>query len=307
MKRILVTGGAGFIGSKVSDNLVNDGYEVFTIDNLSTGYEENLPSKVKFIEGDCSDNQLTDQLLKYQFDSIIHIAGQSSGEISFEDPERDLRDNALSTLNLLNFATKNNCRKFIYASTMSVYGDVPNHIINESNETKPLSMYAVGKLASENYLRIYHNLGIRTVSLRLFNVYGPGQNMQNLKQGMISIYLSQVINDKKIVVKGSPDRFRDFVYIDDVVKVFNFFNKEYDFKSYENFNISTGIKTEVKELLEKINSKLQSRVPVSFKQGTLGDQFGIYGDNSKLLIKMKNFTFMSLDEGLNEFLEFLEI
>ena len=111
MKRILVTGGAGFIGSKVSDNLVNDGYEVFTIDNLSTGYEENLPSRVKFIEGDCSDNQLTDQLLKYQFDSIIHIAGQSSGEISFEDPERDLRDNALSTLNLLNFATKNNCKK----------------------------------------------------------------------------------------------------------------------------------------------------------------------------------------------------
>lgn len=308
MNKILVTGGAGFIGSKVAANLIEEGYEVHTIDNLSTGQENNLPNGIKFYKGDCSDEKLTNKLLKKnQFDSVLHIAGQSSGEISFEDPEKDLRDNVLSTLNLLKFAKENGCHKFIYASTMSVYGNVKNKIINEFDETKPLSMYAVGKLASENYLRIYNSLGIQTVSLRLFNVYGPGQNMQNLKQGMISIYLSQAINDNRIEVKGSPDRFRDFVYIDDVVDIFNFFNNQYKFDNYENLNVCTGIKTKVSHLLKTINSKIKSEVPISYIDGTPGDQFGIYGDNSKLLHLMKDFSFTTLDKGLDSFIKSLNI
>ena len=300
--KILVTGGGGFIGSCVCSHMIEKGYEVHTIDNLSTGYKENIPQKVKFIQGDCSDAIITKKL-DADYQAILHIAGQSSGEISFDSPEIDLKSNTLSTLNLLNFAKQIKCKKFIYASTMSVYGDVEDRKINEEDLTKPLSMYAVGKLASENYLKLFSNLNIEPVSLRLFNVYGPGQNLENLKQGMVSIFLAQAIKNNEIVVKGKPDRFRDLVYIDDVVNVFDYFLHDYQYKKFENFNICSGKKTEVGALLKKIIELLKKEITVKFTKGTPGDQFGIYGDNSKFMSLVKDFRFTDIDEGLKKFID----
>ena len=204
MASFLVTGAAGFIGGALAKRLIEHGNKVITIDNLTTGFRESIPEGVIFIEGNCQDESIINQLNSYQFDAIFHIAGQSSGEISFEDPVYDLQTNAQSTLLLLKYALKTNCKKFIYASTMSVYGDQPDIPITEEASTLPKSFYAVGKLASEHYLDIYSKYSIDIVALRLFNVYGPGQNMENLKQGMISILLAQALSNKHILIKGGP-------------------------------------------------------------------------------------------------------
>ena len=172
----------------LSQRLLEDNNTVTTIDNLSSGFIDNIPDGVRFIKGDCYDKKSIDKLKNEKFDMIFHIAGQSSGEISFEDPEYDLKTNTLSTLMLLNYSVKTKCRNFIYASTMSVYGDHPNKKISEDDKAIPKSFYAIEKLASEQYLKLYSKYNIKISCLRLFNVYGPGQNMFNLKQGMISIF-----------------------------------------------------------------------------------------------------------------------
>ena len=280
MKVYLVTGAAGFIGGAVAKRLINEGNQVITIDNLSTGYEEVIPKGVEFYKGDCQDYEVIKQLEDYSFDAIFHIAGQSSGEISFDDPVYDLQTNAQSTLLLLNLALKTDCKKFIYASTMSVYGDKPDVPISEETVLKPKSFYGVGKVASENYMRIYQDYGINNTALRLFNVYGPGQNMQNLRQGMVSIFIAQAIEAKHILVKGSQKRFRDFIFIDDVVEAFiSTLNKNSD--QFDILNIATGVKTTVLKLINEIIENLPYCVKIEYKGSTAGDQFGITGNINK--------------------------
>ena len=279
-KQYLVTGAAGFIGAAVAQKLLEFGNKVITIDNLSTGKLERVPENVELIEGSVFDKQVIDKLNGRCFDAIIHIAGQSSGEVSFENPVYDLQTNCQSTLLLLDYARKTGCKKFLYASTMSVYGDHTPPECSESTELLPKSFYAVGKLASEHYMRIYsQQFDMACTALRLFNTYGVGQNMSNLKQGMASIYLAMAINRHIITVKGSKDRFRDFVYIDDVVDAFlKALARE---RGYDSFNICTGRAITVEQVIKTITSRLPGPINVTYTDGTPGDQFGIYGNNSK--------------------------
>ena len=190
---------------------------------------------------------------------------------------------------------------------MSVYGNVGSDLIDESHSTQPLSMYAVGKLASENYLRLFERYGIDSVSLRLFNIYGPGQNMSNLRQGLASIYIAQAIDLGKIEVKGSPDRFRDLVFVDDVVWVIGKC-MEQDFKGSEVYNVCTGVKTKVTDLVNLIKRKLGNEsLPVSYIKGTPGDQFGIVGNNSKLKSFLGVIEFTNLDIGISKFISSIAI
>jgi len=297
MANYLVTGAAGFIGAALAQRLINENHVVVTIDNLSTGFESNIPKQAEFIKGDCGDPAIYNQLPGYSYDAIIHIAGQSSGEISFDDPIYDIRTNAESTVLLLQFALKNQCKRFIYASTMSVYGVHPEVPIGESAHCNPESFYGVAKLASEQYLRIYQQYGIDSTSLRLFNVYGPGQNLENLRQGMVSIFLAQLMNNNHIHVKGSRERFRDFIYIDDVVE--GFISCLGNEKTYgKNINIATGIKTTVEELIGLLIKVSGSNVTVQYEGSTPGDIHGIYGDthNMHTLLGLKNC--MVLEDGL---------
>jgi UDP-glucose 4-epimerase len=295
MKKYLVTGAAGFIGSALAKNLVAAGNEVFTIDNLATGYRSNIPEGVHFIEGNVHDKAIIDQLENIKLDAIFHIAGQSSGEISFENPVYDLQTNTQSTLLLLDYSRKSGCTKFIYASTMSVYGDQDILPVKEEFSPNPKSFYAVGKLASENYLKIFSEFGINCTAIRLFNVYGPGQNMDNLKQGMISIFLAQALNEAKITVKGSTERFRDFVYIDDVV---NAFVKALECKDgYQVVNIASGVKTTVAQVLESIENEFENKLEIAIQGGTQGDQFGIYADTTKARLVLNWEPKMNFREG----------
>lgn len=297
--KYLVTGAAGFIGGGIAQRLIDEGHEVVTIDNLSTGIRERVPEKCKFIEGDVSEPSVIAELDNERFDAILHIAGQSSGEVSFDDPIYDLHTNTQSTILLLKYAAETGCKKFIYASSMSVYGEQDPPLCSETTGTIPKSFYAVGKLASENYMRIYaDNAGIACTALRFFNVYGVGQNMANMRQGMASIYLSMAIRDKHIHVKGSKDRFRDFVYIDDVIDaVLLSLGRN---KGYEFYNVCTGVATKVETVVETILSQLPFAVSVEYSGSTPGDQFGIYGTNEKISESLGWKHKYSFDEGMNK-------
>ena len=293
----LVTGAAGFIGSAIARRLIEEGNTCTTIDNLFTGNIDNIPQGCVFIQGDVSDSKVIDRLYNQNFDAIIHIAGQSSGEISFDDPVYDLHTNSQSTLLLLKYAKETGCKKFIYASSMSVYGDHNPPLCSENTETVPKSFYAVGKLASENYMRIYSEFGIACTALRFFNVYGEGQNLDNLRQGMASIFLAMALKNRHIHVKGSKDRFRDFVYIDDVVDaVVKSLNR---IQGYDVFDVCTGVPTKVEDVIYQIVTRLPYDVSVEYSGGTPGDQFGIYGDNSKIKKELGWNPKFSFDEGMS--------
>lgn len=303
-KNILLTGAAGFIGSSLAHALVNLGHKITTIDNLSTGYESNIPMKAEFIKGDCQDPAIIQRLKEYKFDVIYHIAGQSSGEVSFESPVYDLQTNAQSTLQLLQLALEVGCSKFIYASTMSVYGDSTELPIKEPSRLQPKSFYGVGKVASEHYMRIFSaQYGISTAALRLFNVYGPGQNLENLKQGMVSIFVAQAFKNKKIHVKGSPSRFRDFIYIDDVVNAFIKTESVMQMRNHIVFNVCTGKKTTVRELIDSITTRFVDDIPVTYEGSTPGDQFGIYGDPTLMRDYLGHWEMTIFDIGMKKFIQ----
>ena len=299
MASYLVTGVAGFLGAALSQKLLQQGHGVVGIDNLSTGYLESVPQGCDFYQGDCQDASLYDRLPAIAYDAIYHIAGQSSAEVSFEDPVYDLQTNTQSTLLLLQFAIKTGCQRFLFASSMSVYGDAGDRPMLETDFCVPKSFYAVGKLASEQYLSIYESKGVHCTSLRICNLYGPGQNMNNLKQGMVSIYLSHAINNKKILVKGSADRFRDFLYIDDIVETF--LHCEKNANTYGRIiNAGTGVKTTIATLLEKMQAQLPFSVAVEFAGNTPGDQFGVYGNTAAMAALINYQPEHNLDEGLKQ-------
>jgi UDP-glucose 4-epimerase len=305
MSRYIVTGGAGFIGAAVTAKLIARGDQVLIIDNLSTGSISQIPKGADFIEANCQDASLYAQVPRYEYDAIFHIAGQSSGEISFDDPIYDLQTNTQSTLLLLEFAKQVKCSRFIYASTMSVYGDQEDFPISETVAAQPKSFYGVGKLASEHYMSIYRQYGIESIALRLFNVYGPGQNMKNLRQGMVSIYLAQAFSDHKISIKGSANRFRDFIYIDDVVDAFLHF-ESIPFNEELIFNIGTGVRTTVSELIDNISKLLPFPVEILYEGNTPGDIFGIRANCERARSKVGWIAKTPLSAGLKSMISWAQ-
>ena len=301
MRPILVTGVAGFIGSHVARRLAANGQKVVGVDDLSMGHRSNVPREIDFVEGDLSKTATYDALPK-EIDHVLHLAGQSSGEISFDDPVADLEKNTVSTLRLVDYVTRANASKVVYASSMSVYGDVPDGPIAEDHVARPLSCYGVGKLAAENYLKVFAR---RTPSLsfRMFNVYGPGQDMSNLRQGMISIYVAQALANNHIVVKGSFDRFRDFVYVDDVVDAWELASRA-TLEGAQVVNLGTGVRTTVRDVLDMIVAAMPG-VTIEQSDPTPGDQMGIYCDNSRLKTVLGKRDFVTLGDGLQRFVSSL--
>jgi UDP-glucose 4-epimerase len=297
MGKILITGVAGFIGSYVATRFLQEGYSVVGVDDLSSGRIENVPAGVEFLQGDLAQAS-TIASLPSDCRKVLHLAGQSSGEISFDDPVADLEKNTISTMNLIRYGIDNQVERMVYASSMSVYGAVENKPISENHGCSPLSCYGVGKHAAEEYLRVYQSK-LPSTSLRMFNVYGPGQDLSNLRQGMVSIYLAQALNGGRIEVKGSTDRFRDLIYIDDVVEAW-FRASTYPVAIGKTFNVGTGVRTTVGELLEQV-CRL---IPGSsyFVQGaTPGDQSGIFADVSELKSCLGLASFTPLNVGLQKF------
>lgn len=219
----LVTGGAGFIGSNLCEALLEMGYTVRCLDNLSTGFLKNIESflvhpKFTFIEGDITDYQTCLQVTE-GVDYVLHQAAWGSVPRSIEMPLFYERNNVLGTLNMMEASRQNEVKKFVYASSSSVYGDESNLPKKEGREGNLLSPYALTKRANEEYGRLYHNLyGLQTYGLRYFNVFGKRQNPDGVYAAVIPKWINQLLHDEIPVIHGDGKQSRDFTYIENVIE-----------------------------------------------------------------------------------------
>ena len=293
--KILVTGGGGFVGNHLAHKLKDLGHEVLVNDfsNKVLG----CLTEFDVFDFDLSEYEHFKHLPK-DIDVIYHIAAQTSGYIGLVNPELDVDWNMKGTLNVCRFAKEIGVKKVIYTSSMAVYGE--GDFFKETDEINPISHYGVSKLCGELYLKQYEQYGIDYTIFRLFNVYGYGQDMENLNQGMVSIYLAQSLKSKTVEVKGSFDRYRDFVYVDDVVSAL-ILGLEPKTNS-EIYNVATKIKTTVRELLDLIFDAHDDSD--SFEAKNIGqydgDQDGNTGDNGKLK-KLGWKPTMKLKDGIKKF------
>jgi UDP-glucose 4-epimerase len=278
--RYVVTGAAGFIGSHIARRLREDGHDVVILDNLTTGFRSNVPDGCELFELDIADGRALDSVPEMHCDAVLHLAAQSSGEISHDDPLLDLRTNTFGTLQLLHWARRRGIERFLYASSMTVYGLIDELPIREDARFTPHSFYGIHKLASEHYVEHFAKAGMRTTVLRMFNVFGPGQNLANMKQGMVSIYLASMLRSGRVLVKGSKDRFRDFIDIDDVVSAW-IAALQSPAAWGRTYNVGRGMPVTVEKLLSELEAAggyAPGTLPIEYAAGTPGDQFGVYAD-----------------------------
>lgn len=278
-RRALVTGGAGFIGGRLAHALLAEGWEVDVADDLSSGSPANIPSGAELIEVDLGARGATARLPAARYDAICHLAGQSSGEKSFDHPEHDLDANARSTVALAAWARERRIPLLVQASSMGVYGDVQSHPVGEDTQPQPCSFYGASKLAAEHALAIAPD--VRAISLRMFSIYGPGQDLTEMRQGMVSIFLAMALRGDSIEVRGPLDRVRDFVYIDDCVEAWlrALASREADGA----FNVGTGIGTSIRSLISLMLELLGAvdHPVVELDSRTPGDQFALSASTSR--------------------------
>jgi dTDP-glucose 4,6-dehydratase len=301
---ILVTGGAGFIGSHIVDRLLDEGFEVRVLDNLSTGDEMNLAAhqnkkSFQFIEGDIRNCDLVEKTVK-GVDAVIHEAALVSVTRSVENPLLSHEINLLGTVNLLKACKEAHVKRFVLASSCAVYGDtetLPNH---ENLEPKPLSPYAAHKLAAEKYAQKFYKVhGLETVSLRYFNVYGPRQKYGPYS-GVISILINRLLNDEPPTIYGDGMQTRDFVNVKDVVEA-NMLALSKQEAVGEVFNISTGKAVTINKLTETIQKIMdKTNLEPVHAEARQGDIKHSYGDITKAKRKLGYKPKVQLEEGLKE-------
>ncbi len=249
--KILVTGGAGFIGSHIAEYFSSEGYDVTILDNLATGHLHNIPNSdnVTFIEGDICNPATVAEAVR-GIDYVFHHAALVSVPLSCQNPVDAFRINTLGTLNVLQKSLDAGVKKVIIASSAAVYGNNPILPKREDMIPEPASPYAISKLDCEYLARMFYNdHGLRTTCLRYFNVYGPRQDPNSAYAAAIPIFLSRVREGKDLVIYGDGGQTRDFVHVSDVVRA-NVAAMEHG--DGEVFNVATGASVTILELAEAI-------------------------------------------------------
>lgn len=244
--KILITGGAGFIGSNIVDRLISDNYKVTIVDNLSSGRKENINSLAKFYKCDIRDCKIMDIFKDESPDIVIHNAAQISVRVSVENPVFDSDVNILGSLNILEACKKYKVKKIIFASSGgTIYGEQENYPATEDHKLCPISPYGVAKLSVEKYLHYYYfNFGLKYISLRYANIYGPRQDPHG-EAGVVAIFCKKIIEGKNPVINGDGKQTRDYVFVSDAVKA-NILAIENDFVGC--LNIGTAKETDVVSL-----------------------------------------------------------
>jgi len=299
--KVIVTGGAGFIGSHIADLLINEGHDVCIIDNLVHGKKENINSKVKFYEMDIRDEKLCEVFEKEKPDVLIHEAAQIKVPNSIKDPIYDASVNILGTLNLLEACRKAKVKKVIYPSTAAAFGEPQYLPIDEQHPLDMMSGYGVSKHTVEHYLKVYNKLyGIDYVILRYSNVFGPRQDSTG-EGGVISIFAEKMINNEVPSIYGDGEQIRDFVYVKDVAKA-NLMAMKCNINGI--FNVSTNVKTTINYLFSLYNELLQKNMkPVytSERAGDIRDSYMSYDKIEKEIGWTPDYTLL---DGLKETIEF---
>lgn len=305
MAKFVVTGGAGFIGSHIVFELINQGHKVKVIDNLSTGSKKNLNDtlkKIKFVRGDICNIKLLQKEFR-GFDYVLHQAAISSVAYSIKDPAKINQNNVTGTLNVLLAAKTNKIKKVVCASSASVYGDLKAEIKDEKLGVALLSPYALTKYADELYCRLFYQLySLPTICLRYFNVFGPRQDPQSEYAAVIPRFITTMIKGRRPTIYGNGRQSRDFIYVKNVALA-NILAATSAKGLGQTVNIAGGQSINLKQLIEQINLQLNKKIKPIFKAKKPGDVFSSQADISlaKKLIKYK--VLVKFSKGLEETIE----
>lgn len=305
MANIFVTGGAGFIGSNVVDLLIEDGYNVVIIDDLSSGKRKNLKKEAKFYKLDICNPNLKKIFKKERPEFVIHQAAQVDVRKSIANPEFDADVNILGSINLLECCKNFNIKKVVYASSGgAVYGEPQYLPADESHPINPISPYGASKHAVEHYLELYRkNFGIDYVSLRYSNVFGPRQDPFG-EGGVIAIFIGKFLKNITPVIFGDGNQTRDFVYVGDVANAnLISLNKKIDMRI---FNIGTGIETSVNEISDKLKNILNSKIDPIHGDAIKGEVRRIYLDVSLAKKELGWSPKTNLDNGLRKTIDWFK-
>jgi len=275
MANVLVTGGAGFIGSNLTEALLQRGHSVRVLDDFSTGKRENLifnkiyPS-LEIVEGDISDLNTCQKTIK-GIEYVFHQAALPSVQRSVEDPKTSHAVNAEGTLNVLLAAKEEGIKRLIYASSSSIYGDTPTLPKHEGMPSDPLSPYALQKYIGEQYCRLFYQLyGLETVSLRYFNIFGPKQDPNSIYSAVIPKFIDALLHDRPPIIFGDGEQSRDFTYIENVVQA-NLLAMSAEHVQGEAVNIACGKRSSLNELLNVLKRILESKLPPVYQEPRQGD------------------------------------
>lgn len=299
--KILVTGGAGFIASQIADKYIEEGHDVYILDNLSTGFEKNVNPEARFINNDITSPSIISLFEKEKFDVVNHHAAQIDVRKSVADPIFDANTNILGTINLLQACVKTGVSKFIFASTGgAVYGEQEYFPADEKHPTNPVSPYGITKLAIEKYLYFYKNeYGLNYTILRYANVYGPRQNPFG-EAGVVAIFTRKLLKNENPVINGDGKQTRDYVFVADVVKAnlitLNDVNSEI-------YNVGTGVETSVIQLFDKLNKIAGGKAKEKFGPAPKGEQARSVITSEKLFKTFNWKPSVKIEDGLQRTFE----
>ncbi len=309
MNNILITGGAGAIGSRLAKRLVK-GNNVVVVDDLSSGYKDNLPKGVQFIEGDISDGQFVKQLFeKNKFDYIFHLAALFANQNSIDNPEKDLLVNGDGTLKLILSALpqskSGNLKKFVFASSSCVYGK-KDGLINEENKFDPETPYAITKILGERYLKFYFdNEGLPITILRFFNSYGPGERPGRYRN-VIPNFIQLALENKPLTITGTGEETRDFTFVDDVVSCI-IQSAMCDVALGETYNVASGKETKIGDLAQLIVELCNSKSEIVYTKRRSWDNVkSRCGDISKASRDLGFIPNTDLGEGLSKTISWIK-
>jgi len=305
--RVLVAGGAGFIGSHIVDRLIEEDTEVIVLDNLYTGQLDNMKhhknnKNFRFVRGDVRNFDLIKQVVQ-DVDAVFNEAAVASVRLSLENPILANEVNIGGTLNLLKACLDSGVKRFVQASSASVYGNTKKLPIIEDSKANPVSPYAVSELSAENYARVFYSAyGLETVCLRYFNVYGPRQTF-SAYSGVITIFVNQLLQNQQLVIFGDGKQTRDFVYVEDVVNANMLALTKKEAKG-EVFNIATGTATTINQIVWNFQEIMNKKhIKPIHEQPRLGDIRQSYASIEKAKKILDYEPKFSLKRGLTHLVE----
>lgn len=300
--KVLVTGGAGFIGSHIVDRLVLEGHEVVVVDNLSTGKRKNLNRAARFYKTDIQGWRLERIFRNERPNVVMHLAAQMDVRKSVEDPMFDAQVNVLGTLNVLQQAVKHGVRKVVFSSSGgAIYGEQEVYPAPETHVTLPLSPYGLSKLCGEQYLSYYQRAsGLQMVNLRYANVYGPRQDPHG-EAGVVAIFIQKLLNNEQAIINGNGRQTRDFVYVEDVVEAnLAVMGQE----TQGTYNVGTGQETSVNDLFRILLEHTGSMCKEVHGPAKKGEQARSVIDSGKLRRELSWEPKTNLRDGLKRTVEF---
>lgn len=300
--KVLVTGGAGFIGSHLVDHLIDKGHHVVVVDDLSAGHEENINKRAKFYKLDVGSKEIEKILESEKVDIINHYAAQSSVAFSVADPAEDCKRNILATINLLQCALKCGVRKIIFASTGgALYGHQSYYPADELHPIEPLSPYGICKATAEKYLNFYwQSYGLKYTALRYSNVYGPRQNPLG-EAGVVAIFADKLLRGQRPTINGTGEQTRDFLYVSDAVRASCASIATTRCGAY---NVGTGLETSVSEIFGRLRSYVGCKTEAQRGPAKKGEPMRSCIDSSKIKKELGWAPEAGLDLGLKLTLDF---